>query len=158
MPPASPAKAAETPKTINRYAPTGTPLAAAAISPVASARSPRPTRERTRLRAITLTRTTPASTSNAYSKSWSSSNPPTERYGRPCRPIAPPAQSASPSTESRISWSASVANASWGPRNRRVGTPTRTAVSAETIGAASSPTTVGTPCSASNPAVYAPIA
>ena len=55
MPPARPAKAAETAKTSNRYAPTGTPLAAAAISPVASARSPRPTRERTRFRAIRLT-------------------------------------------------------------------------------------------------------
>ena len=153
MPPARPAKAAETPKTISRYAPTGTPLASAAISPVASARSPRPTRERTRLRATRLTRITPASTSNAYSKSWSNSNPPTERYGRPCRPIAPPAQSASPSTDSRISWSASVANASWCPRSRRIGTPTSTAVSAHTTGAASSPISVGTPCNASSPAV-----
>jgi hypothetical protein len=64
MPPARPAKAAETAKTSSRYAPTGTPLASAAISPVASARSPRPVRERTRFRAITLTSTTPASTRN----------------------------------------------------------------------------------------------
>jgi hypothetical protein len=45
MPPARPANAAERANTASRYRPTGTPLAAAAVSLVASARSPRPARE-----------------------------------------------------------------------------------------------------------------